>query len=68
MKTEIVIAIIGAIPALITAIVSIVMNNRVINVKLENLETQFGKMEAKLDKHNSFMERIARLEALAQDN
>ena len=52
MRSEIVIAIIGAIPALITAVVSITLNNRVLNVKLEMLQKQFDKMEEKLDKHN----------------
>lgn len=62
MRSEIVIAIIGAIPALITAVVSITLNNRVLNVKLEMLQKQFGKMEEKLDKHNQVVERVAILE------
>lgn len=62
MHSEIVIAIIGAIPALITAVVSIVLNNRVLNVKLEMLQKQFDKMEQKLDKHNQVVERVAILE------
>ena len=62
MQSEIVIAIIGAIPALITAVVSIVLNNRVLNVKLEMLQKQFDKMEQKLDKHNQVVERVAILE------
>ena len=62
MRIEIIIAIIGAVPALIAAIVSIVLNNRVLNVRLENMQTQFDRLEAKVDKHNNFMERIAVLE------
>ena len=62
MRTEILIAIIGAIPALITAVVSVVLNNRVLNVKLDMLQKQFDKLEEKVDKHNNFMERIAILE------
>lgn len=62
MRSEIVIAIIGAIPALITAVVSITLNNRVLNVKLEMLQKQFDKMEEKLDKHNQVVERVAILE------
>ena len=62
MRSEIVITIIGAIPALITAVVSITLNNRVLNVKLEMLQKQFDKMEEKLDKHNQVVERVAILE------
>ena len=62
MRSESVIAIIGAIPALITAVVSITLNNRVLNVKLEMLQKQFDKMEEKLDKHNQVVERVAILE------
>lgn len=62
MESEIIIAIIGAIPALITAVVSITLNNRVLNVKFEMLQKQFDKMEEKLDKHNQVVERIAILE------
>lgn len=67
MKTEIVIAIIGAIPALITAIVSITLNNRVLEVKLEGLQNQFDRIEKKVDAHNNFMERIAKLEQKTAD-
>lgn len=62
MSTGVIIAIIGAIPALITAVVSVYLNNRVLNVKIEGLQKQFDKMEAKLDKHNQVVERVAILE------
>ena len=68
MKTEVVIAIIAAIPALTTAIVSVALNNRVIDVKLEALQQQFDRVEHKVDAHNNFMERIAKLEQKAADN
>ena len=67
MKTEIIIAIIGAIPALITAVVSITLNNRVLEVKLEGLQNQFDRIEKKVDAHNNFMERIAKLEQKTSD-
>lgn len=67
MRTEIIIAIIGAIPALITAVVSVALNNRVIEVKLEALQQQFDRMEKKVDSHNNFMERIAKLEQKTND-
>lgn len=67
MRSEIVIAIIGAIPALITAVVSITLNNRVLEVKLEGLQNQFDRIEKKVDAHNNFMERIAKLEQKTAD-
>lgn len=62
MSNGVIIAIIGAIPALITAIVSVYLNNRVLNVKIDSLQKQFDKMEEKLDKHNQVVERVAILE------
>ena len=67
MKTEIVIAIIAAIPALTTAVVSVALNNRVIEVQLKALQIQFDRLEKKVDAHNNFMERIARLEQAVED-
>ena len=66
MRTEIIIAIIGAVPALATAIVSVVLNNRVMSVKLDQLEKRFDHLEAKVDAHNNFNARIAKLEALIE--
>ncbi len=62
MPTGITIALIGAIPALVTACVSVYLNNRVLNVQIMTLQKQFDKMEAKLDKHNQVVERVAILE------
>lgn len=62
MSNGVIIAIIGAIPALITAIVSVYLNNRVLNVKIDSLQKQFDKMEDKIDKHNEVVERVAILE------
>ena len=62
MSTAVLVALIGAVPALVTAIVSVYLNNRVINVKLDLMKEQFEKLETKVDKHNNFMERIAVLE------
>lgn len=62
MSNGVIIAIIGAIPALITAVVSVYLNNRVLNVKIDGLQKQFDKMEIKIDKHNQIVERVAILE------
>lgn len=62
MNTDVIVAIISAIPALGVAVVSIIMSNRVLNVKLDDMNKRLDKMEDKLDKHNNFMERIAVLE------
>lgn len=62
MRTEVVVAMIAAVPALVTAIVSIIMSNRVLKIELDAVTNRLDKMEDKLDKHNNFMERIAVLE------
>lgn len=62
MSNGVIIAIIGAIPALITAVVSIAMNNRVLTVKLEDIEKRLDRMEKKQDETNHVKERIAVLE------
>lgn len=62
MRTEVIVAIIAAVPAFLTAIVSIIMSNRVLKVELDAVTNRLDKMEGKLDKHNNFMERIAVLE------
>ena len=62
MSNGVIIAIIGAIPALITAIVSVAMNNRVLTVKLEDIEKRLDRMEKKQDETNHVKERIAVLE------
>lgn len=63
MHTGIVIAIIGALPALVTAVVSVALNNRVIRIELEAVKDRLDRLEDKADKHNNFMERIALLES-----
>jgi len=63
MHSGIVIAIIGAIPALVTAVVSVALNNRVIRIELEAVKDRLDRLEDKADKHNNFMERIALLES-----
>lgn len=62
MSTAVLVALIGAVPALVTAIVSVYLNNRVINVKLDLMKEQFDKLETKVDKHNQIVERVAILE------
>lgn len=62
MSTAVQVALIGAVPALVTAIVSVYLNNRVINVKLDMMKEQFDKLETKVDKHNQIVERVAILE------
>lgn len=62
MRYEITVAIIGAMPALITAAVSIALNNRVLNVKLENIQQRLERMEKKQDETNHVKERVAMLE------
>lgn len=62
MRIDVVIAIIGALPALITAVVSIALNNRVIKNDISHIQDDLARLEAKVDKHNNFMERIAVLE------
>lgn len=62
MSTAVLVALIGAVPALVTAIVSVYLNNRVINVKLDMMKEQFDKIETKVDKHNQIVERVAILE------
>ena len=55
MSESIVIALIGIIPAVLVAIISIVSNNTIIKVKLEELEKH-------VDKHNQVIERTYTLE------
>lgn len=62
MSTAVQVALIGAVPALVTAIVSIAMNNRVLTVKLEAIEKRLDRIETKQDETNHVKERIAVLE------
>ena len=63
MHTGIVVAIISALPALVTAVVSVALNNRVIKNDIAHVKEDIARIEAKVDKHNNFMERIALLES-----
>lgn len=59
---QLIISIIGALSPLALAAVTVITANNVVNTKLENMQKQFDRLEAKVDKHNNFMERIAVLE------
>lgn len=63
MDLEIQIALIGAIPAIVAVIVS----NRALTIQLEHLKEQINKLEKKVDAHNNFQVRIAKLEQHAED-
>lgn len=63
MDIEIQIALIGAIPA----IVAVILSNRALTIQLEHLKEQLNKLEKKVDAHNNFQVRIAKLEQHAED-
>ena len=63
MDLEIQIALIGAIPA----IVAVILSNRALTIQLEHLKDQINKLEKKVDAHNNFQVRIAKLEQHAED-
>lgn len=63
MDIEIQIALIGAIPA----IVAVILSNRALTIQLEHLKEQINKLEKKVDAHNNFQVRIAKLEQHAED-
>jgi len=56
MSEEIIVALIGIIPAVFVAIVSIVSNNQIVKVKIEELTK-------KVEKHNQIVERTYKLES-----
>lgn len=56
MSKEIIVALIGIIPAVFVAIVSIVSNNQIVKVKIEELTK-------KVEKHNQIVERTYKLES-----
>ena len=56
MNEKIIISLIGALPTIIVAIVSIISNNQIVKVKIEELEK-------KVDKHNQIVERTYKLES-----
>lgn len=55
MSEAILIALIGIVPSVLVAIVSIISNNAIIKVKIEELEKQ-------INKHNQVIERTYTLE------
>lgn len=63
MDIEIQIALIGAIPA----IVAVILSNRALTIQLEHLKEKIDKLEKKVDAHNNFQVRIAKLEQHAED-
>lgn len=56
MSENIITSLIGIIPTIVVAIISIVSNNAVIKVQIEELEK-------KVDKHNKIVERTYKLES-----
>lgn len=56
MTESIITSLIGIIPALLVAVISIVSNNQIVKVKIEELEK-------KVDKHNQIVERTYKLES-----
>ena len=62
MSTPVLVALITAIPTLITAVVSVALNNRVVKNDIAHVKDDICRIEKKVDKHNNFMERIAVLE------
>lgn len=55
MSENIITALIGIVPAVFVAIVSIISNNEIVKVKIEELEK-------KVDKHNQLIERTYKVE------
>lgn len=56
MSNEIIVALIGAIPAIVVAAFSIISNNQIVKVKIEELTK-------KVEKHNEVVERTFKLES-----
>lgn len=56
MTESIINSLIGIVPALLVAVVSIISNNQIVKVKIEELEK-------KVDKHNQIVERTYKLES-----
>jgi hypothetical protein len=62
MPPEIIVALITGISSMIVALVSIVLNNRVLGYKFDNLQGDFDELKGKVEKHNQLVERVAVLE------
>lgn len=56
MTESIINSLIGIVPAVLVAVVSIISNNQIVKVKIEELEK-------KVDKHNQIVERTYKLES-----
>lgn len=56
MTESIINSLIGIVPAILVAVVSIISNNQIVKVKIEELEK-------KVDKHNQIVERTYKLES-----
>ena len=56
MTKDIILALIGVVPTIFVAIVSIVSNNQIVKVKIEELTK-------KVEKHNQIVERTYKLES-----
>lgn len=62
MPAEIVVALITGASSMIVAIVSIILNNRVLGYKFDSLQADFDDLKGKVEKHNQLVERVAVLE------
>lgn len=62
MPPEIIVALITGISSMIVALVSIVLNNRVLGYKFDSLQDEFDELKVKVEKHNKLVERVAVLE------
>ena len=62
MPAEIVVALITGASSMIVAIVSIILNNRVLGYKFDSLQADFDDLKCKVEKHNQLVERVAVLE------
>ena len=60
MTETIITSLIGIIPTIIVAVFSIVSNNQVITVKIDNLKEQ-------VEKHNKVIERVYKLEGKVEE-
>lgn len=60
MTETIITSLIGIIPTIIVAVFSIISNNQVITVKIDNLKEQ-------VEKHNKVIERVYKLEGKVEE-
>ena len=62
MKPEIIVAIITSASTLIAAIVSIIVSNRLLGYKMDELSKRFQELNSDVKKHNQLVERMAVVE------